>query len=218
MRVALVAKAEIPVPGRGHNRRCLVAEVRDAERGAVRAQESVHVVGQPGFMAKLERGPNVFRHDRQKRREPLHVALEVRRQLKEQRTEMGPQKPRAVAEEIQRVAAGVDPEARVVRDPARRLERVGERRWRLIVPGRRGLGRGHPVERVVDLDRVKPRRVKPEHLRRREALRVEMPSPFRIVVPRRADVDVHDGLAPQCRPKRGRLATTTVAGAGNRNG
>jgi hypothetical protein len=87
------------VTGGRANRRRLVAEIRDAQRGLVRFEHAVHLVGQPRVVPELERGPDVARHRLQAGLEPGHVAAEVRRQLEQERRQVRTQHARGLDED-----------------------------------------------------------------------------------------------------------------------
>ena len=68
-------------------RRFTGRSVRDHERGAVRPQELVDVLREPACVPELE-GVAAGRQRLERRGEEVVVALEVRRQLPEQRSEL----------------------------------------------------------------------------------------------------------------------------------
>ena len=86
-----------------------------------------------------------------------------------------------------RQAVGDVGELLLVRDAARALERELEPGGRLGGPLAEHLGRGHPVEGVVDLDGVEALGVVREHLRRGELLGVEAALPGRVAEAAGAD-------------------------------
>jgi hypothetical protein len=122
------------------------------------AQEIVDVGREPALVAELEAVPPAWQR-LERIRQPLVVAMEVRRQLPEDRAEL-----RRPDERLDPLVEPFDPAAEVgeppqVREVAARLDREREARRRLLDPARDGLAPREPVEGRVDLDRVEERRV-----------------------------------------------------------
>ena len=182
--------------------------VRDAQRGIRHAQRLIYLVGEPRLVPELPGTPQVRRKLGEEIVHPVQVLLEVRRKLKQDRTELRPQLARRLEKEAERVVHV--PEPRDVSDALRRLEDEREGGRCSSIPARHGLGIRHPIERVVDLDSPEALGVVLEHLRLRQLRRVERPLPFGEVVPGGADADVHTTrprLSSRSRTPAGRTPT-----------
>jgi hypothetical protein len=132
-------------------------------------------------MPELDRGARAGRKPGQKGVEQDKVLAERGRQLEEQDARLVVQRARQRAEGRNGRRHVAKP--RVVRDPARSLEREPERVGRLRgPPGKHPLGR-QAVKGVVDLDRPEAGGVKGEHPLRGQVIRVEATPPLEVVVP-----------------------------------
>src|SRR5690606_32651406 len=192
LRVALVAEAEVRVARRDLGGRPEVLVVGDTEREVTRFQAFVDFIAEPRAVAKFESGAHLGRQAFEECIEDLQVLLEARWKLEEQRTELRPELRRGLREVTKRIGAVLEP--RIVRDALRRLQRQLVARWRLLIPTLKRLLVGHPIVRVIDLDRREALRVIAQHVRRRDLLRVETPFPLGIIVTGRADPDSHGSL------------------------
>src|SRR5207302_9855678 len=108
----------------------------------------------------------------------------------QERSELVAERPRDAAERSDEIATVL--QSAVVGDSPRRLERQLVRRRRLRGPAANQLLVGHPIERVVDLDRGEARRVIRQHLRCGKVRWIKAALPFGIVVAGRSDPD-HGG-------------------------
>src|SRR5436309_10253222 len=81
-----------------------------------------------------------------------------------------------------------------MRDPLGGFEYELEIRSNFLTPRFQDRGLGHPIERVVNLDRAKTFAVKPEHLLVRKVLRIKRALPLLVRVTAGADVQVHKPL------------------------
>src|SRR6266511_631667 len=147
--------------------------IADHERDTVLAQQRIDVGVEPARVAKLEAMALLLRQALEGGREPPVVALEVRRQLPEDRAEL-----RRAEQRLDARVEAVEPrpefvEPLDVRQVARRLDREGESRWRLLHPARHRRAPGEPVESRFHLHGVEELRVVLEPFRRGEARRVE---------------------------------------------
>jgi hypothetical protein len=153
--------------------------VADHERDTVRTQQLVHGLGEPARVAELEAVAS-GRERCQRRRQPVVVALERRRQLPQHRAEL-----RRADERLHPFVVAGEPAAHVgqalgVRQVAAGLDREEKARRRLLDPPRhRGLQR-QSVERGVHLDGVEVLRVALQPEARRLPL-VELVPPGRVV-------------------------------------
>ncbi|HET6623463.1 MAG TPA: hypothetical protein VFG70_02945 [Gaiellaceae bacterium] len=123
--------------------------------------------------------------------EPVVVALEVLRELPQDRAELA-----GVLQRLERLeqaldVAGDQPEALDVREVPARLHREEKAVWGLRRPAGNRLPRRQAVEGRVHLDRVEHLRVALEPSVRREAAWIEHPAPVVVVPARAADADVH---------------------------
>src|SRR6185503_3816071 len=200
------AEAEVAPVRRGHRGRRALLVIDDAERDVPAAQQPVDLLVEPGGMAELEGDPQVGREQIEHPTQALHVLLEVRRELEEQRTELPPEEAGRVAE----VANGILHllQALEVRDLLRGLEREGEVIGGGGRPAGHRLGIRQPVEGVVDLDGREALRIVRKHLACRESLWVEGALPLRIVVAGGSDAEARGGEAG----RRGRHAVTSPRG------
>src|ERR1039457_3972081 len=83
--VVLPAQAQVAPCGRGHERRRAFVVVGDAEGGAGGAQQREDFLVEPGGVAKLERGLEIGRQEREERIEPRQVFFKVRRPPEKER-------------------------------------------------------------------------------------------------------------------------------------
>ena len=141
-------------------------------------------------MPELERRGRPWRQILEKRIEDGEILFQIGRELKQKGTELVAEGAGDAAEGLDELAAVL--QTTVVRDAARSLQRELERRRRLRGPAAHELFARHPVERVVDFDRRKPRRVIRKHLRRRKIRGIEAALPLRVVVAGRSDPDHRD--------------------------
>src|SRR5205814_10442612 len=164
-------------------RRREVVGIGYAHRGARAFQRPEGRVREPALVAELEGGGNVARKLREKIREEGVVALQIRRQLVEHRSELRAERPRCFVEGGDHLGGPAEPG--VMRDALPGLESEAKS---VRYPGRPAasclLGRD-ATEGVVDLDRSESGRVVGEHLRLRQVLRIEAPPPRLVVVPAR---------------------------------
>src|SRR5262249_32035797 len=73
----------------------------------------------------------------------------------------------------------------------RRLQNEGKPRWNLLGPVLQDRFRGHTIEGVVDLHRLKMLRVVVQHLFIREVFGIEASLPFLVGITAGADEEVH---------------------------
>ena len=100
-RVSFVAEPEIRVVGSDRDRRGQPLAVRDTQAPGSRAFSRLEdIVVEPGRMPKFERRRRLWRQVVEKRVEQGEVLLQVRRQLKEQRAQLGDQACRHAAEAV----------------------------------------------------------------------------------------------------------------------
>src|SRR4029453_4004786 len=133
--------------------------------------------------------------------------LEVRRQLKQQDAELWPERGGDAAERRGELFAPL--QLRIVRDAPGGLQREREPLGRTRRPAvEQRLGR-HPVEGVVDFDRVEALGVVGEHLVGRELLGIERTAPLRLVVAGGADQVAHGGRWYQRPSPAARVANST---------
>ncbi len=128
-------------------------------------------------MAKLERGLQSLREDLQEGLQAVDVLLQVRRKLKEDRTQPIAQAFRRLLHEVaQRVVGFL--QALVVRDSLAGLQDEGEVVRDFTPPLLEHLDLRDAVERVVDLHAVEPRAVVGQHARLGQVFGVEGPLPL----------------------------------------
>src|SRR5580658_8233309 len=157
-------------------------------------------------MTKLERHLHAARCPREKLGQPRHVFAEEGWQLEEK----GPEARSHGLDCFDESRDGVLRvfQLRRVRDALRSFHREGEIFRDLFAPAERELGGRHAIERIVDLDRRKTRRVKAEKVFGGEVSRIKGPLPFFIGVAARSDLYAHGSLSllPQyavaCAPLR----------------
>ena len=113
--------------------------------------------------------------------------LQIRRQLKQQRAELGAERGRRFEELSHRIGTVAQP--CVVCDPLRRLQRQLVAIGRGLIPTVENLLVRRAIERVVDLDSRKALGVVRQHLRRRQRLRIEAALPLGVVVAGGPDPD-----------------------------
>ena len=184
-RVALVAQTKIAVARRDLDGGREFLAVGDAEREILRPEPLEHLGVHPRRVPELERGAGVRGKDAEKRIEHREILAEIRRQLEEDRAELGSERrcgPQKVLQEVRAIA-----QLRDVRDALGGLEGQPEPLRRLAVPAGEDLLVRRAIERVVDLDRLEALGVVRQHLRRRELLRIEAALPFGVVVARGSD-------------------------------
>ena len=168
--------------------------VRNHERGAVRAQELVDVLGEPARVPELE-GVAAGRQRLERTGEDVVVPLEARRQLPEQRPEL--------AGSAQWLDACVHPlhslshasQALHVRQVTARLHREKEVVRCSLCPALDRLHGRQSVEGRIDLHSVEHVRVELEPPGRRAPLRIEDASPVLVAPAGAADADHDSGIA-----------------------
>jgi len=132
-------------------------------------------------MAELE-AVAAGRQQRQRAAEPIVVALEVRGELPDDRTELA-----GLDQRFDALVVAPDPLREVLKAPdvghvAARLGGEDEVRRSLLDPARDGLARGEPVEGRIDLDGVENLRVVLEPASLAKALGIEPAAPA-VVLP-----------------------------------
>src|SRR5207248_7739750 len=151
LRVVEPPKAEISEWRGADPRRREVVDIGYAHRGARAFQRPEGRVREPALVAELEGGGNVARKLREKIREEGVVALQIRRQLVEHRSELRAERPRCFVEGGDHLGGPAEPG--VMRDALPGLESEAKS---VRYPGRPAasclLGRDATAG-VVDLDR-----------------------------------------------------------------
>src|SRR5713101_10031805 len=205
--IVLASQPEVAPTGCGDPRRGQILVLGQAE-GATGGPESlVDRVLEPGFATELGRAARRGRERRQKVGQARGVFLEVRRQLKEHRAESIPQSRRDAKKEIHGVTRFL--QSPDVRDALRRLQSEAKSVGHLLGPLRQGLGPGHPVEGVVDLDGRKLRSIEAQHLRGGKVFRVEASLPLFVRETARADEEPHRVTRSRYRRGRARRLSDT---------
>ena len=186
--------------------------VADHERGAALPEQLVDVVREPARMPKLEAVAARWQLGKGSR-QPVVVAVEILRQLPQQRSELAraPQRLDVLVEPL-------DPRPHVgeplhVGQIAARLDREQEALGGLGRPPLDGGQRWQPVEGVVHFDGVERLRVMLEPAPRWQPLGVEALAPVTVVPTRAADPD---RLAVQSHGgdfARERMRAATIPGA-----
>src|SRR4029453_4595103 len=118
------AETEVAPVGGGHRRRRPIVVIDDAEGDVALPQEGVDLLFEPGRMAELERGAQIAGDQLEHALEPGRVAPEVRRELEEQRPQLGPEQPPHVAKK----ASG-----RALLQKKRTGSSTARRRWMWVI-------------------------------------------------------------------------------------
>src|SRR5581483_10830035 len=155
------------------------AAVGQAERGVVGGQRVVDGLHEPGVVAELEGVLAVAREGREEGAEAIHVAMELGRQLPENRAEGRAEGAGALEEAAERLVWLA--QALEVRDEAVPLDGEQEARRRLLGPGGEVVTLVQAVERGVDLDSVEVLTVEVEPARRGQVARIEDAAPVLVV-------------------------------------
>ncbi len=164
-------------PGCGGDQRGLqLFPFRHTQRGAGLAEHLPGGVAEPGGVPELERRSPAPGQELEESLEPGHVLFQVRRELKQGRSQPLSQRRGDPQEIPERLLGSLKPV--VVGDALGRLQREPELRRDLAGPGQQDALARHPIERVVDLHRGQSLRVGAEHPVVREARRIEASFPF----------------------------------------
>jgi len=142
---------------------------------------------------ELDRVAKVGRELRERAGKALIVALEGRRQLPQERTELATLRKRLdpIEQELE-VPAGLAQPLDVRQIPAD-FDREREVRRRLVSPALDRFASRQPVERRIELDGIEVARVELEPAPCRESRRVELAAAPGLVIPARAaDPDLSD--------------------------
>src|SRR5678815_4306533 len=123
----------------------------------------------------------------------VDVLLQIRRELKENRSEPIAERRRVLQQELDGARA-FRLQSREMRDTLARLDREGERLGNLARPRLQNAFLRKAIERVVDLHRRETRRVKTEHRVVFELRRVERALPFLEGEAARSRVQLHEAL------------------------
>ena len=203
VRIRFEAQPDVaPRRGLDERRRRIVLALGETERRADTFQRVVHVVFEPRVVAELERRPVIRGQELEEFGEARQVLLEVGWKLEQHGTPLFAERCQGAVEKPERLRRrlGLDPGN--MRDAARGLDREAERVGCRRGPSFEHRRPGHPVERVVDLDRRQPRGVPGEHVLRLDRVRIEVALPFleRIAArarqqPRSRHPDVLDPIA-----------------------
>jgi hypothetical protein len=139
-------------------------------------------------MPELEDEAVLFRQDFEKARKPLAVGMHLRRKLEQAGPEARPEPAHAGHDHIDALFAVLQPLE--MRDVARGLPREAEACGRGLAPILHRLRRGQPVERIIDLCAVEPRRIEGQLILDPHLFGVKRPAPAAVMPAGCADPDI----------------------------
>src|SRR2546423_6675713 len=152
--------------------------VGNTEGDAMRLEQVEYGGHEPGVVPELQGDARVGRQQANEALEALEVQVEVRLELKEDRTKLGAEPAGCVNNQVDRFRLDCQPLD--MGDVAAALDGEKEARRRLLRPANKALPRRPPIEGVIELDRVQVLGVESELLARRVLLGIEALTPVRI--------------------------------------
>src|SRR5258708_32643724 len=175
------AKAHVPPPRRGHERRFQRLALGYAQSGSLVTERCPHVFIEPRWMTKLERDLQVAWHVPKKLGQARDVFAKKGRELKEKRSKARSERARDSHEHVERV--GCILQLCDVRDALRCLHPEDESVGHLTAPTFDELACVHAIKSVVDLHRGQVLRVEAQKLGGGKILRIKGPLPLFVRVP-----------------------------------
>src|SRR5438067_8847002 len=145
------------------DRRVKAGQLVNTEGGVMSAEQVVNLWDMPAGLAKLECVAVILRNSVQQSRQTFSVDPPLRRQLKQDRSQLSAEGLRPWQKIVQRVLRFL--QFLVMRKKAARFDGKFKVFRGSIAPGRQGLGFGQHIEAVVDFDRVETAVIVSQHLR-----------------------------------------------------
>src|SRR5438445_2073296 len=162
--------------------------VGNTKGDAMRPQQAEYGGHEPGVVPEFQCEAPVGWQQANEALKAREVEVEVRLELKEDRTKLGVEPAGRVDNQVDRFR--LDRQTLDMGDVATALDGEEEARWRLLRPANKTLPRRLPIEGVIELDRVEVLGVEGEVLARRELLGIEALTPVRIRPSGTADTDL----------------------------
>src|SRR5215469_9293868 len=156
-------------------------------------QDREHLVLETGRIPELQReAPRPATRGMSKEAvDPLKICFggsEVRRELKQERAKLLPERPHALQKSIPGFVRVL--QALEVREIARGLDHEAKGLRSLVIPRLATFDRRQAIEGVVDFDRIKTAGVEGEPLLGGQIFRIKAPAPFAVVPSRGSDVSM----------------------------